>query len=85
MCVLPKDYQQDWHCISDGYGVSLWDIEPTCQIAGICENDAVLVDGAFGATIHWDRFRRVNARRAASATRILTQIILHGAPIFLAL
>ncbi|KAJ5523775.1 hypothetical protein N7494_010425 [Penicillium frequentans] len=83
MCLLPEDHSQEWHCVSDGYGVNLWDIEPTCQIAGICDDDTVLIDGAFGATIHWDRFRKVNSRRAASATRIFTQILLHGAPCFL--
>ncbi|KAJ5900162.1 hypothetical protein N7495_004906 [Penicillium taxi] len=85
MCILPKDCYQPWYCVSDGYGVSLWDIEPYCQIAGICEDDTVLVDAAFGATIHWDRFRKVNARRASSAGRIFNQILLHGAPFFLAI
>ncbi|KAJ5893447.1 hypothetical protein N7495_005138 [Penicillium taxi] len=85
MCVLPQTPTQPWHCTSDKYGVNLWDIEPTCQIAGICDNDAILVDGAFGATIHWDKFRKVNARRRMSFKRIATQILFHGAPFFFAL
>ncbi|KAJ5930394.1 hypothetical protein N7466_005887 [Penicillium verhagenii] len=82
ICLLPEDHFQKWHCVSDGYGVNLWDIQPHCQIAGICDDDTVLIDGAFGATIHWDRFRKVNARRSASATRTMTQVLLHGAPFF---
>ncbi|KAJ5655058.1 hypothetical protein N7490_002061 [Penicillium lividum] len=80
ICLLPKEPRQEWHCTADGYGVNLWDIEPTCQIAGICDNDTVLIDGAFGATIHWNKFRRVNSRRSNSWKRIMIKLLLHGAP-----
>ncbi|KAJ5611557.1 hypothetical protein N7528_008662 [Penicillium herquei] len=82
MCVLPKKDDQPWYCTDDKYDVNLWDIEPTCQIAGICDNDAILVDGAFGATIHWDKFRKVNSRRRTTPKRVITKILFHGAPFF---
>jgi hypothetical protein len=81
MCILPKDPTQHWSSTSDAYGVNVWDIYPSCQIAGICSDDTVLVDGAFGATIHWDKFRKVaNTRRIRSWKRLAIQAILHGAP-----
>jgi hypothetical protein len=81
MCILPQQTAQHWSSVSDAFGVNLWDIYPTCQIAGVCENDTVLVDGAFGATIHWDKFRKVaNTRRVRSWKRIAVQLALHGAP-----
>jgi hypothetical protein len=81
MCFLPKTQDQHWAAVSDAYGVKLWDIYPTCQIAGICDDDTVLVDGAFGATIHWDKFQKVaNTRQKKSVKRYAAQYALHGAP-----
>jgi hypothetical protein len=83
MCILPQNPTQHWSSVSDAYGVKVWDIYPTCQIAGVCSNDTVLVDGAFGATIHWDKFRKVaNTRRKRSWKRLAIQAMLHGAPYF---
>jgi hypothetical protein len=80
MCILPQRPDQHWS-FEDAYGVSLWDIYPTCQVAGICEKDSVLLDGAFGATIHWDKFRKVaNTRQVRSLKRIVGQLALHTAP-----
>lgn len=42
--------------MTDAYDSSLWDIDPVCQVAAICENDTVVLDGARGATIEWSRF-----------------------------
>jgi hypothetical protein len=81
MCILPLQTAQPWYSVSDAFGVNIWDIYPTCQIAGVCDNDTVLVDGAFGATIHWDKFRKVaNTRRVRSWKRLAAQTALHGAP-----
>ncbi|KAG4431383.1 hypothetical protein IFR05_013143 [Cadophora sp. M221] len=83
MCILPQNPNQHWSSVSDAYKVNVWDIYPTCQIAGVCDNNTILVDGAFGATVHWDKFRKVaNARRVRSWKRLATQVILHGAPYF---
>jgi hypothetical protein len=85
MCILPESPAQHWSSVSDAYGVNVWDIYPTCQIAGVCDNDTILVDGAFGATIHWDKFRKVaNTRRVRSWKRLAIQLALHGAPYFFA-
>lgn len=65
LCTLPK-HGSDWRDISDVYESSLWDIEPYCQVAGICGNDsdnpqdsdtdAIILDGAFAASIQWKSF-----------------------------
>lgn len=50
ICVLPQEPSQPWHDFQDAFGVNIWDIYPSCQIAGICEDNTVLIDGGFGAT-----------------------------------
>lgn len=81
MCMVPQNPSQHWSSVADAYKVNVWDIYPTCQIAGVCDKDTILVDGAFGATIHWDKFRKVaNTRRVKSWKRLAVQTILHGAP-----
>lgn len=84
MCIMPRQPGQPWWSTKDQYRVKLWDIYPTCQIAGVCKDDTVLIDGAFGTTIRWDKFRKVgNARRAITWKRLACQLILHGGPYLL--
>jgi hypothetical protein len=59
ICMLPHWRDNKWHTIQDEWGVRLWDIYPTCQIAGIGENQIVILDGAFGATIWWKSLAQV--------------------------
>lgn len=56
LCTLPLSSSQDWYDMSDAYHSSLWDIEPRCQVAGICEDDTIILDGAWGASIRWKSF-----------------------------
>lgn len=59
MCVLPPG-KLGWDAIKDSWGVRLWDIFPTCQISDIAGNGAdltVLIDGAYGASIEWSKYR----------------------------
>ncbi|KAJ4385221.1 hypothetical protein N0V93_010282 [Gnomoniopsis smithogilvyi] len=56
LCMLPRSDMQPWHDMSDAYQSLLWDIEPRCQVAGICEDDTVILDGAWGASIRWKSF-----------------------------
>ena len=60
MCMLPKKREQQWHVMVDAWDVNLWDIEPTCQVAGIVDSRTVLLDGAFGATIQWHALKPVS-------------------------
>ena len=37
--------------MKDKLSANLWDIEPLCQVAGVCEGSAVILEGCRGATI----------------------------------
>lgn len=95
ICLLPTDDSTEPHLIgeeraefrrhywtnmSDRWGVKLWDIEPYIQIAGIAENDTVIIDGAYGATIHWDSFQRVSITTRETWSRMLGRFCVRGTP-----
>jgi hypothetical protein len=42
--------------MTDAYESSLWDITPYCQVAGIADNDTIIIDGAWGISIRWKTF-----------------------------
>jgi len=55
----------------DEFSSSLWDIEPYVQVAGICDNDAIILDGARGASIRWKSFYHVSYSTGRSIRRTL--------------
>jgi len=69
ICTLPTSLTQRWHDMTDAYGSQLWDIAPTCQVAAICDDDTVVVDGVKGATIRWKSFYYVAYSRKFSWRR----------------
>ncbi|TKA61519.1 hypothetical protein B0A49_08340, partial [Cryomyces minteri] len=82
ICTLPKDPGQHWSCMDDAWNVNLWDIYPTCQIAGVGHDDTVIIDGAFGANVRWKSFAPVANLRRTSWKRLFVQVFLHSSPIF---
>jgi hypothetical protein len=60
ICMLP-DYSShnsgsrhnNKFVLKDQLGANLWDIEPICQIGGVCEGSALILDGCRGASIRW--------------------------------
>ncbi|KAM5353869.1 hypothetical protein ACJ41O_000519 [Fusarium nematophilum] len=56
ICTLPVDNDQPWYNMEDAYQSSLWDITPYCQVAGIADNDTIIIDGAWGLSIRWKTF-----------------------------
>ncbi|KAI8953698.1 hypothetical protein F4801DRAFT_597422 [Xylaria longipes] len=56
LCTMPANIDQPWHDMEDAYHSSLWEIEPYCQVAAICEDNTVIIDGARGASIRWKSF-----------------------------
>ncbi|SCV30001.1 uncharacterized protein FFB14_02831 [Fusarium fujikuroi] len=56
ICTLPRDKDQPWYDMEDAYESSLWDITPYCQVAGIADNDTIIIDGAWGISIRWKTF-----------------------------
>ncbi|KAG8353747.1 hypothetical protein FVEN_g8317 [Fusarium venenatum] len=56
ICTLPLTINQPWYDMQDAYESSLWDITPYCQVAGIADNDTIIIDGAWGISIRWKAF-----------------------------
>ncbi|CAG7559606.1 unnamed protein product [Fusarium equiseti] len=56
ICTLPLTKDQPWYDMTDAYESSLWDITPYCQVAGIADNDTIIIDGAWGVSIRWKTF-----------------------------
>jgi hypothetical protein len=56
ICLLPQAPSQQWYSTEDAYNVNLWDIQHTCQIAGVGEDDTVILDGCYGASVQWEKF-----------------------------
>ncbi|KAF4539923.1 3-hydroxyisobutyrate dehydrogenase [Lasiodiplodia theobromae] len=83
VCTLPKTPAQHWSCMDDAWDASLWDIQPQIQIAGICDDDAIIIDNALGAAIRWKSFAPVKNLRRTSWKRLFAQLILHSSGILL--
>jgi hypothetical protein len=76
ICILPKSQTQPWYHANDMYNVNLWDVQPTCQIAGVCEDDTVILDGVRGASIRWESFLPVAHDTAWSWKRLFAKMWL---------
>src|SRR6201996_1478388 len=73
ICILPRADSQAWYHSNDLYNVNLWDIQPTCQIAGVCDDDTVILDGVMGASIRWESFIPVAHNTAWSWKRLFAK------------
>ncbi|KAF8247602.1 hypothetical protein K440DRAFT_661313 [Wilcoxina mikolae CBS 423.85] len=71
VCLLPQRPGGHWLTSDDAWGACPWDIYPKCQVAGICDDDSVLLDGCRAAGIKWDGFTRIIHRRRWSWKRWL--------------
>lgn len=69
-----------WSNMDDHWGVKLWDCEPHCQVAGIAAYDTVILDGAYGATVHWNSFQRVAITTRETWSRMLGRMSLRATP-----
>lgn len=82
ICTMPKKPCQPWFDMDDAYGSSLWDIYPTCQVAGVGHDDTVIIDGAYGTSIRWKSFHPIWAYKRRSWRRILSWKLLHTSSTF---
>lgn len=82
VCVLPRERHQPWLSADDAWNVSLWDIYPTCQVAGVGPEDTVILDGAFGAAIRWKSFAPVYTTGQDSWRRLGARTLLRLSPLF---
>lgn len=82
ICVLPSVKGRPWYKIKDAWKVKLWDIYPTCQIAGIGAGQTVILDGAYGASIRWKSLKPVAFIRRKTGFRFAIKLLLRGAPLY---
>lgn len=75
-----KKRRHYWTNLNDYWGANLWDIEPLCQVAGIGQDETVILDGAFAATIKWDKFERVAITTRETWSRMLARYFVRGTP-----
>jgi hypothetical protein len=64
--------------MEDAYQSTLWDIEPYVQVAGICDDDTIILDGARGASIRWKSFFRPAAWTGPSWKRYFAVQLMHN-------
>ncbi|KAK0631362.1 hypothetical protein B0T14DRAFT_409783, partial [Immersiella caudata] len=77
LCMVPPSGDTAaWHYMADAYGCSAWDVAPYVQVAGVCDNDSVVLDGAYGASIRWKSFRPVGFTRLFSWRRFFAAFLL---------
>lgn len=69
-----------WFNTSDAMGANLWDIEPLCQVAGVCHDGSIIVDGAHGISIRWKDIPRINFRVRDSWKKTWCAISLRSGP-----
>lgn len=68
VCMLPVRAagESGWLGVEDALGASLWNVEPMCQVAGICNDEAVIIDGCHAASIEWGKIPRMRFRSTKS-------------------
>jgi len=71
-----------WFSLTDKFGNNLWDIEPVCQVAGICNDGGLILDGCRGISIHWSDIPRVPYLTYFSWSRWFAAIFLRSGPIW---
>ncbi len=85
VCVLPSkdNVQSGWLTTNDSFGINLWDIEPRCQVAGICNDDAIIIDGCHGITIGWESIPQIDFKTQKTASQKLVLSVLWSSGLFL--
>lgn len=76
ICTLPNEMTQPWYNMDDTYKSSLWDITPHCEVAGIADNDTVIIDGAYGISVRWKTFYSVYWSTGPSWKRFMSELLL---------
>ena len=78
VCVLPSkdDGYDGWFTTDDSFNVNVWDIVPLCQVAGICNSDAIIVDGCHGISISWESIPRILFKTRKTAMKKIVLSLL---------
>jgi hypothetical protein len=82
MCTMPLSLDQPWFDMRDSYQSALWDIEPYVQVAGICDDDTIILDGARGVSVRWKSFFPVGSFTRAAWKRYFAVKAMENMSIF---
>lgn len=82
LCIRTERFDAAWHDTTDAWGMSLWDIEPHCQVAGVIDDQTISLDGAYGAAIQWDSMGQVAFLKRPTLVRTFAKIVLRGVPVY---
>lgn len=74
-----------WFNTSDDLGASLWDIEPLCQVAGVCYDGSLIVDGCHGISIRWKDIPRIAFRVRDTWKKLWAFTAVRTAPLWVAI
>ena len=84
VCVQPSN-ADGWLTTKDSYGVNLWDVEPVCQVAGLCHDGAIIIDGCHGISIDWDSIPRIPFETQKTTTRRVVLSVLWSSLVWMQL
>lgn len=88
LCMLPLRRDAPWTEIRDAWGAELHEVEPKCQIAEVMRddmgNDIIVIEGAYGATIHWDCLDPIQFSKEISLVNKVAARALVTLPCFIA-
>jgi hypothetical protein len=60
ICQLSAQRDRVWATADEIWGVDLWNMEPTCQVAGVEADDALVICGPFAVSIQWEDLSSVD-------------------------
>jgi hypothetical protein len=75
---IPK--KPGWFNISDDLGANLWDIEPLCQVAGVCDDGSIILDGAHAISVRWKDIPRICFIRRSTWKKLAAMASLRSGP-----
>ncbi|KAJ9655086.1 hypothetical protein H2201_008884 [Coniosporium apollinis] len=78
VCFLPKAGQEGLFTTEDALHAKLHDIEPIAQVAGVCKDDALMLDGCHGITIHWGNFPYIGRVTRVTWKKKLSRLTLRA-------
>lgn len=70
-----------WFNLEDDLGANLWDIQPLCQVAGVCHDGSLILDGAHAISIRWKDIPRIYSLRRRSWKKLSADWALAFGPI----
>jgi hypothetical protein len=71
-----------WFNTTDDLGANLWDIEPLCQVAGVCHDGSIILDGCHGISIRWKDIPLIRFVGRATWKKRLAGIALKTTPLW---